>query len=433
MTAAVLSLNAGSSSLKFALWEAGAAGSPRLVARGQVEAIATAPRLIVRDAAGATLEDRRWPAGQALGHEAFLPMLFDWADRRLGTDTLVGVGHRIVHGGRRFAAPVRIDDAVLADLEALTPLAPLHQPHNVAVVRAAAQARPKAPQVACFDTAFHQSQPPVATRFALPRTFEAEGVRRYGFHGLSYEFVARRLAEVDPMVSGGRVIAAHLGNGASLCAMKSGTSLDTTMGFSAADGLVMGTRCGALDPGVILYLMQARGFGAAAIEDLIYRRSGLLGVSGLSGDMRTLLASGATAAKEAIELFVYRLAREAGALAGVLGGLDGLVFTAGIGENAPAIRAAVGERLAWLGVEIDPEANLANAAVISTSSSRVLVRIIPTDEERMIALHVLELLAGEARAAAPGNALGGNPEFKGRRERRTAGASVPDAAEARPS
>jgi acetate kinase len=392
MSRAVLGLNAGSSSLKFALFEIEAADGVRPMARGEIEGIGTSPHLIARDPAGAVLTERRWPDGAAMTHEAFFDALFAWVEAHLDGDALAAVGHRVVHGGAAFVAPVLVDDEVLAKLDALSPLAPLHQPHNLAGIRAAQAVRPGLPQVACFDTAFHATQPAVATRVALTRDLAADGVRRYGFHGLSYEYVARRLRRIDPAMAAGRVIGAHLGNGASLCAMRDGVSLDTTMGFTAVDGLVMGTRCGTLDPGVILYLVQTRGYGAQQVEDLIYRRSGLLGVSGLSSDMRVLTSSRAPEAREAVELFVYRLAREAGGLASSLGGLDGLVFTAGIGEHAADIRALACARLAWLGVEIDPAANAAHAPVISTTSSRVKVRVIPTDEEAMTALHTLRVI-----------------------------------------
>jgi acetate kinase len=393
MGEAILALNAGSSSLKFSLFGIGGQNELAPMAHGQIEGIGSEPHLIAHDDHGAVLTDRRWPGGAAMQHEAFFGDLFGWIDAHLGDDALRGVGHRVVHGGAEFSGPVVVTDGVLARLDALCPLAPLHQPHNISAIRATKAVRPGLVQVATFDTAFHHTQPEVATRFALPRELEAEGVRRYGFHGLSYEYIAQRLAELDPGMAEGRVIAAHLGNGASLCALRGGTSLETTMGFTAVDGLVMGTRCGALDPGVILYLVQSHGFTGAQIEDLIYRRSGLLGVSGVSSDMRALLASEDPRAREAVELFVYQIVRQAGALTSSLGGLDGLIFAAGIGENAPEIRAAVCARLAWLGVALDPAANARNAQLISAPSSRVKVRIIPTDEERMIAVHTLKTLA----------------------------------------
>ena len=391
MVRCVLTLNAGSSSIKFALFAADG-GDPTQTVAGKIEGIGTAPHLIAHDASGAVLTERRWPEGGTLAHEAFLGDMLDWVDHHLAGAELLGVGHRVVHGGAHFFAPARVTPSLLGALDALCPLAPLHQPHNIAAIRAVAAVRPRLAQAACFDTAFHCTQPPVATRLALPRSLEAEGVRRYGFHGLSYEYVARRLAEIDPTMAAGRVIVAHLGNGASLCAMVNGRSIDTTMGFTTLDGLVMGTRCGAIDPGVLLYLLQQKGMSADALQHLLYEEAGLLGVSGLSSDMRALLTSQDPRAREAIDLFTYRIARETGALAASLGGLDGFVFTAGIGENAAEVRARVCTRLGWLGVECDAAANAADSPVISTSSSRVRVRVFPTDEERMIAIHTVALL-----------------------------------------
>ena len=391
MADAVLAVNAGSSSIKFALFEIGTRKQLAATSRGQIEGIGTAPHFIARDPAGVVQEERRFSGGS---HEELLGALLGFVDAHLGGDALRGVGHRVVHGGTRFAGPARIDAETLRAIEALTPLAPLHQPHNISPIRAIAAARPGLPQVACFDTAFHHDMPAVAARLALPRSFEAEGVRRYGFHGLSYEYIARRLRETAPRLATGRVIVAHLGNGASLCAMRDGRSIDTTMGFTALDGLVMGTRCGTLDPGVVLHLIEQRGMSAKVVSELLYQRSGLLGVSGVSNDMRTLLASGDPHAAEAVELFVFRLSREAGGLANSLGGLDGFVFTAGIGEHAAPVRAAAGERLGWLGLRIDAAANARGDAVISAPDSRVEVRVIPTDEEAMIARHTLETIGG---------------------------------------
>jgi len=388
MPNAILALNAGSSSIKFGLFEIGGHGP---IARGEIEGIGTAPHFIARDGQGAVIGERRWPDASA-DHEALLGGLLEWVDAHLGTDTLAAVGHRVVHGGRDFTGPVRLDDTVLAALDLLTPLAPLHQPHSLSPVRAILAMRPGLPQVACFDTSFHHTLSAVATRFALPRAYEAEGVRRYGFHGLSYEYIAGALRQTAPWIASGRVIVAHLGNGASLCAMRDGVSIDTTMGFTALDGLMMGTRCGTIDPGVILYMLQQKQLGAAEIETLLYQHSGLLGVSGISSDMRVLLESTAAEAREAVELFVFRIAREAAALAGSLGGLDGFVFTAGIGEHAAPIRAAVCARLAWLGVALDPVANTRHADRISTRDSSVEVRVIPTDEEAMIVRHTLETI-----------------------------------------
>jgi acetate kinase len=393
MPEAVLSINAGSSSIKFALFGLAEGGELEAISAGKIEGIGSSPHLIARDSAGSVVMERRWE-DRSFTHEAFLEELLSRIGTLAGSCRLVGIGHRVVHGGVEFAAPELITKPVLDALGKLVPLAPLHQSHNLAAIFAAMAARPGVPHVACFDTAFHRTQPPVATRFAIPQALFDEGIRRYGFHGLSYEYVARTLQQLDPAAASGRVIAAHLGNGASLCAMAGGLSVDTTMGFTALDGLMMGTRCGSIDPGVILYLQQQKGMSPDEIQRLLYEQSGLLGVSGLSGDMRELLASGHASAREAVELFVYRVSREAGALASSLGGLDDLVFTAGIGENSPAIRAFVCQRLAWLGVEIDAEANEAGAPTISAPTSRVLVRVIPTDEERMIAMHTLEVARG---------------------------------------
>ncbi|UAK23090.1 acetate/propionate family kinase [Sphingomonas nostoxanthinifaciens] len=391
----ILCLNAGSSSLKFAVF-ASVPVARRIVA-GQIEDIGLEPHLILRDAEGATIAEQRWPEANKATHETLLVTLLDQIEEQFARE-LVAVGHRVVHGGSDFTAPVRIDSDVLSRLDALCPLAPLHQSHNLSAVRTIMAARPGLPQIACFDTAFHHGQPAVATRLALPRVLTAAGMRRYGFHGISYEYIARRLGELDPRF-GGRVIVAHLGNGASLCAMQNGRSVDTTMGFTALDGLVMGTRCGALDPGAVLFLLQEKNMIPDAVEHLLYNESGLLGVSGLSSDMRVLLDSDAPFAREAIELFVWQIARQASALIASLGGLDGLVFTAGIGENAPAIRSLVGQRLGWLGLEIDEKANDRGDPVISAPSSRVTVRVIPTDEERMIAFHTAERI-GCARTMA---------------------------------
>ena len=398
MADAVLTLNAGSSSIKFSLFEVDGTPSraPRLASRGEVEGIGSAPHFVVRDLAGAILAEQRWSdPDQAFA--SLLEAVIGWAEGHLGADRLIAVGHRVVHGGADHYRPERVTAALLDALDRLTALAPLHEPHNLAPIRAIAAARPNLSQVACFDTAFHHTMPKVATRFALPRDYERAGVRRYGFHGLSYEYIAGRLREIAPDLAKGRVIAAHLGNGASLCAMLDGRSVDTTMGFTALDGLVMGTRSGNLDPGVILYLEQECGLSAKQVETLLYEQSGLLGVSGgLASDMRTLLASDDPRAKEAIELFVYRIAREIGALTSSLGGLDGLVFTAGIGEHAPEIRTRVCARLGWLAVALDAEANRRNAALISTPDSGVVLHVIPTDEEAMIVRHTLDIAGGAA-------------------------------------
>lgn len=392
MSRAILTFNAGSSSIKFALYDMAEKGSQRRLSHGQIEGIGSAPHLVARDAAGAILSEHRWAADAKLDHEALLTPLLAWITAHLGEESLAAVGHRVVHGGEHWDRPVRLTPAVIADLAKLIPLAPLHQPHDLAAVEAVARLRPRLPQVACFDTAFHHGMAPTVSRLALPREFAAEGMRRYGFHGLSYEYLAGQLREQAPALAAGRVIAAHLGNGASLCAMHDGHSIDTTMGFTALDGLVMGTRCGNLDPGAVLYLLQEHGLSVSAVEHMLYNESGLLGVSGISNDMRTLLDSSDPHAYEAIDLFVFRIAREIGALTSSLGGLDGLVFSAGIGEHSAPIRAAVCARLAWLGVECDGDANTRHATVVSMPSSRVQVRVIPTDEEAMIATHTMNVL-----------------------------------------
>jgi acetate kinase len=401
MTDAILALNAGSSSLKFSLFDVGPGQALETNARGQIETIPDAPHFIAQDGNGRALIDRRLPS-PASSYSALIAEVMDWVEFRIGGNRLIGVGHRVVHGGVRHYRPERVTDELLAALDALTPLAPLHQPHNLAPIRDLARTHPGLAQIACFDTAFHHTMPEVATRFAIPQAYEAEGVRRYGFHGLSYEYIAGRLAELAPDVAQGRVIVAHLGNGASLCALKAGRSVDTTMGFTALDGLVMGTRCGDLDPGVILYLEQQHGMSPKTVETLLYKQSGLLGISGLSGDMRALQVSRDPRARSAIDLFVFRLAREAGGLVASLGGLDGLVFTAGIGEHAPGIRAEVCRLLSWLGVRLDPAANDQNELVITMPDSRIKAYVIPTDEDWMIARHVLGLVAPDHASHAAG-------------------------------
>ncbi len=400
MTDAILALNAGSSSIKFALFKIGPGNSLEPAVRGEMEGIGTEPHFVAHDGAGAEIGQNRWAVGEGTDHDTLLGWLMDWVRNHLGEDVLAAVGHRVVHGGRDFTAPVRLTPDIVAALDRLTPLAPLHQPHSLAPVRTIMGLQPDLPQVACFDTAFHHTLPAVATRFALPREYEDEGVRRYGFHGLSYEFIAGRLRETAPHLASGRVVVAHLGNGASLCAMRDGRSLDTTMGFTALDGLMMGTRCGTLDAGVVLYMLQEKGLSAPDVEQVLYKKSGLLGVSGISSDMRTLTASSDPHAREAVELFVFRIARETAALASSLNGLDGFVFTAGIGEHSPEVRAAVCERLGWLGVLIDQAANASHAGRIGTPESRVDVRVIPTDEEAMIARHTLDVLVGTGKVDA---------------------------------
>jgi acetate kinase len=389
MSGCIAVINAGSSSIKFALYEAGSSLS--LLFRGQVEQIGVAPHLRVANAQGESVAERRWPA-DGLDHKGATQEILKTVVGLIKGAPVLGVGHRVVHGGTNYAAPVRIDNKVIAELAALSPLAPLHQPHNVAPIAAIAEAAPHIPQVACFDTAFHRQQPPLAQLFALPRQYTDAGIRRYGFHGLSYEYVTSHLKEIAPEIADARVVIAHLGNGASLCAVHQGRSVATTMGFTAVDGLVMGTRCGAIDPGVLIYLMDTHGMDARGLENLIYRQSGLLGVSGVSSDMRKLRASAEPAAAEAIALFVYRIVREIGSLAAALGGLDGLVFTGGIGENDAATRAEVMAGCHWLGLIPDETRNAAGRGRISVDTSRVSAWIIPTDEERMVARHTSTLL-----------------------------------------
>ncbi len=393
MADTILVLNAGSSSLKFTEYRV-QGGGLEVTRRGIVEEVHAAAWFRARDAAGTVIGEHTWTTPPH--HAGAVEHLFGWLEAQGGAgDRLIGVGHRVVHGGRDHAAPVLIDAGVMAALEELVPLAPLHQPHNLLPMKVISERRPGTAQVACFDTAFHAGAPEVSQAFALPAHVTEAGVRRYGFHGLSYEHIAARLPEVDPVAAAGRTVVLHLGNGASMCAMLAGRSVATTMGFTALDGLVMGTRGGTLDPGVVLWLMQARGMDAAAIEQLLYRESGLLGVSGISSDMRVLEASDAPSARFARELFAYRIGRELGSLAAALGGIDAVVFTAGIGENAASARAAVAGHAEWLGLELDPAANAARGPRISTPGSRVAAWVIPTDEERVIAGHTLALLGGE--------------------------------------
>jgi acetate kinase len=396
MNGCIAVLNAGSSSIKFALYED--SSSEAALFRGQVEQIGLSPRLHVKDAKGEPVAEQSWPA-EGFDHRAATRELIETARGLMGGTPFVGVGHRVVHGGVQYAAPTRVDAGVIADLAALAPLAPLHQPHNLAPIETIAEGAPHIPQVACFDTAFHRNQPELAQQFALPRRFTDAGIRRYGFHGLSYEYVSSRLREVAPELADGRVVIAHLGNGASLCGIHEGRSVANTMGFTAVDGLVMGTRCGAIDPGVLIYLMDSYGMGPRDLEDLVYRQSGLLGVSGVSSDMRRLRASTEPAAAEAIALFVYRIVREIGSLAAALGGLDGLVFTGGIGENDAAVRVDVVAGCRWLGVELDEARNAACSGRISKDGSRVAAWVVATDEERMVARHTRNVLLAESVAS----------------------------------
>ncbi len=384
MANAIAVLNAGSSSLKFSLFtERG--NEFDLVARGQAESLYTSPRFVARDGAGRQIAEKSWGEGSSFGHEGALDHLVAFLRAEFAGHRLTGIGHRVVHGGTEFTHPVRVDAAILAALGKFVPLAPLHQPHNLAPIRSLLERSPEVPQVACFDTAFHSTAPPVAQAFALPKAITDRGVRRYGFHGLSYEYIASVLPQHDERAARGRTVVLHLGNGSSMCAIAQGRSVASTMGFTAVDGLPMGTRCGSLDPGVILYLMDELKMDARAIEKLIYQQSGLLGLSGISSDMRTLEASDAPEAKAAIDVFVYRIGRELGSLAAALGGLDAVVFTGGIGENSRSLRERVCRDAAWLGVELDATANQGNGPRISTAGSRVCAWALPTNEELMIA------------------------------------------------
>lgn len=389
---AILVLNSGSSSIKFSLFSGAQRPEPNgVICEGACQGIGDALQARVKDASGRLLVNEQL-SGEST-HPRALSWLLDWIKGKFPEHSLLAVGHRIVHGGSRYSAPVRIDAGVIAELKRLVPLAPLHQPRHLEDIAALSKLYPGLPQIGCFDTAFHHDQPFVARQFALPRQLTEEGVLRYGFHGLSYEYIASILPEIAGAdIARGRVIVAHLGAGASMCALKDGRSVATTMGFTALDGLMMSRRCGAIDPGVVLYLLQEKGMTAAEVSDLLYQASGLLGVSGISDDMKTLLASSQPHARQAIDLFVYRICVELGALAAALNGLDALVFTAGIGEHAPEIRRRVCEQASWLGLQIDAEANAKAGPRISTASARTSVWMIPTNEELMIARHCWHLL-----------------------------------------
>ena len=386
MIPVLIIVNAGSSSLKFQVYDMLDGAEPRLVWKGLYEGLGAAAHFVVKDALGVVLDDRTWGADDQTGHEEALMHLVAWLSQFREERKPVAIGHRVVHGGEAFPGPVLVDETVLQALETLVPLAPLHQPHNLEPIRIVRRRLPGMPQIACFDTAFHQTQPDIATLFALPRNMRERGVRRYGFHGLSYDYIASVLSDYDPGLASGRVIVAHLGNGASLCALDHGTSIATTMGFSALDGLPMGTRCGAVDAGVIFYMIREMGLTPDEAESVLYRKSGLLGVSGTSNDMRELRAKAATDvdARRAIDLFVYRIIREIGSLVAALGGLDGLVFTAGIGENDVATRAEVIAGLAWAGLTLYDAANRAGRQRIS-SGAGPSAWVIPTNEEIVIA------------------------------------------------
>jgi acetate kinase len=391
----VVTLNAGSSSVKFALF-ANESAWPRLVASGQIDGLGATPRFHARVVDGEKYEKKQ----KLADHEEAIRLILGWIEGMFPDIVIDAIGHRVVHGGLNHSAPVIVDRAILADLRTLTPLAPLHQPHNLAGVEAAHAAFPSVPQVICFDTAFHRGHAFVNDAYALPREYYERGARRFGFHGLSYEYIARRMREIDPVLACGRIIVAHLGAGASLCAMKNGRSVASTMGFSPLDGLPMGTRCGEIDPGLILYLLDHDKMSVADLQHLLYERSGLKGLSGVSSDMLELEASDAPRAREAIDYFVHRIRMEVGALAATLNGLDALVFTGGIGEHAVAIRERVCRDAGWLGIDLDPTANRAGRPRISTAASRVPAWVIPTNEELMIARHTRRLMAGLSPSTA---------------------------------
>ncbi|MEP3280134.1 MAG: acetate/propionate family kinase [Stappiaceae bacterium] len=379
----VLTLNAGSSSVKFGLFDI--EREPTQIADGEVERIGDVPRLKITDASGETRADHALRGEGTAGHAGAINAILAEMDTHFPDRHIASVGHRVVHGGLDYSRPCLIDEKVIGDLTELSPFAPLHQPHNLAGIHAAREAFPGAPQIACFDTAFHHDHPWVNNVFALPQHYYDEGIRRYGFHGLSYEYIAGELKRIAPHLYAGRVVVTHLGNGASMCGLQNGRSIGSTMGFSALDGLPMGTRCGQLDPGVLLYLMDQKGMNADEIADLLYRKSGLLGLSGLTNDMRTLEAAGTKEARQAIDYYVFRIRRELGALCAVLGGLDAVVFCGGIGENSRMIRSRVLQDLGWLGIEIDHAKNTDNARVITTELSRARVMVIPTNEDMVIA------------------------------------------------
>jgi acetate kinase len=387
---AILVVNAGSSSVKFQIFGVEGGALRRLI-KGQLDGIGTRPRLSAERNDRSSLVDKTYASKDIADVPAAIATVASWL-RETQTLNLLAVGHRVVHGGPKYDRPVVIDEAVVTNLEQYVSLAPLHQPNNLAPIRTLLKSRPELLQVACFDTAFHHGHSAVADHFAIPEHFYAEGVRRYGFHGLSYEYVAQRLREVAPTVAAGRVIVAHLGSGASMCALANARSVESTMGFTALDGIPMGTRPGQIDPGVLLYLLSEKGMTPTAVQDLLYHDSGLKGLSGVSNDMRDLQSSSDPRARRAIDYFVYRIGLNAGMLAAALGGLDAFVFTAGIGENSPTIRARIAEKLTWLGVLFDPAANAAGKSLISRPESRVVLLVVPTDEELMIAQHTLALL-----------------------------------------
>jgi len=391
-------LNGGSSSLKFSIFETDEQ-SLALRITGQIEGLGRSPRFVAKNEKGELLEERHWENADSIDHGFLFGFLVGWATGQISGSTVLGVGHRVVHGGLEYDAPVVIDDHVVATLERLCPLAPLHLPYNLNYIKTARSMNPHIPQVACFDTAFHRDHPKMADLFALPRAYYDEGIRRYGFHGLSYEYIARVLPEVAPEIAEGRVIVGHFGSGVSMCALNNGRSIDSTMGFSALDGLVMGTRPGALDAGVVLHLIREKKMTADDVEKLLYGKCGLLGLSGISNDMRDLETSSDPNAREAIDFFVYRATQGLGAMAAAMGGVDGIVFTAGIGENSPEIRAGICRAARWMGVELDEAANNGGGPRISTANSPISAWVIPTDEEKMMALHTLGLISKGETAA----------------------------------
>jgi acetate kinase len=390
----ILVVNAGSSSIKFQLFSVTPGDRLERLLKGQIEGVGVKPHLIARGVDGEILIDETWPPAEVKDVPAALDKVVGFLRAQIG-QLLIAIGHRVVHGGPEYSAPTVITDAVLKRLEAFSPLAPLHQPNNLAPIRAVRARQPQMLQIACFDTAFHRGHPENADRYALPESLYEEGVRRYGFHGLSYEYIADRLPSVAPELAEGRVIVAHLGSGASMCAIQAGKSVECTFGFTALDGLPMGTRPGQLDPGIVLYLMSEKGMSAKEIERFLYSECGLKGLSGISNDVRDLLESQDPRAKRALDHFVYRIALSAGMLASAMRGIDGFVFTAGIGENSPAIREAVAKRLIWLGLELDAEANAKGGPCISREGSRVACYVIATDEELMIARHTLQVLRAQ--------------------------------------
>ena len=389
---AILVLNAGSSSLKFAVYPRHGENTCAIL-RGKISGIGTGPKFTARDDIGSAVSpDELMPVSADMGHDALIPALLAWLKSRKGEISIIAAGHRVVHGGQHQTGPALVSDALLSELDALSPLAPLHQPHNLAAIRIVASALPGLPQIACFDTSFHRTQPRLAQLFALPCAMTDTGIIRYGFHGLSYEYIASVLPEHLGKRAEGGVVVAHLGNGASMCALKARTSVATSMGFTALDGLMMGNRCGTIDPGVLIYLMNERSMTAGQVEDVLYNQSGLFGVSGISNDMAVLEASAAPEAKEAIDLFCYRAACELAALTATIEGLDAIVFTAGIGENSARVRKQITGRLAWLGIALDADANAKSATRISAKGSAVDVLVLPTDEEVVIARAVQDIL-----------------------------------------